>query len=122
MHVTVGGDKLNYPGVTATHCASLTTTKCLFSSTLSTPCFKFLILGIKILKYDTPINRYEYMILPLCSIPDEIIAQYNLLALASHGWVYLKIRKGMPDLTQAGIIANDCLTLHLAKHVYAPIP
>ena len=28
----------------------------------------------------------------------------------------------MPGLKQAGIISNDCLTLHLAKHVYAPIP
>ena len=36
-------------------------------------------------------NRYEYMHLPLHSIPDKIIAQYNPLALASDGWVYLKI-------------------------------
>ena len=27
----------------------------------------------------------------------------------------------MPSLKQAGIIANDCLTLLLAKYEYAPI-
>ena len=43
-------------------------------------------------------DRYEYMRLPLHSIPDKIISQYNLLALASDVWVYLKIRKGMPKL------------------------
>ena len=66
-------------------------------------------------------DRYKYMRLPLHSIPDEIIAQYNLLTLASDGWVYLKIRKGMPGLNQAGIIANYRLILHLAKHRYTPV-
>ena len=41
--------------------------------------------------YNTPMDRYEYMRLPLHSIPDDIIAQYNLRALASDGWVYLEI-------------------------------
>ena len=59
-------------------------------------------------------DNYEYMRLPLHSIPDDIIAQYNLLALALDGWVYLEIRKGMPSLNQAVIIANDHITLHLA--------
>ena len=67
-------------------------------------------------------KRYEYMRLPLHFISDKIIAQYNLLALASDGWVYLEIRKFMPGLKQYGIIANTHLTLHLAKHGYAPIP
>ena len=58
-------------------------------------------------------NHYKYMRLPLHSIPDEIIAQYNLIALASDGWVYLEIRKGMPGLKQARIIANNRLPLHL---------
>ena len=82
VHVTVGGDKLDYPGVTSTYCASLNTNKCLPNITISTPRSKFMVLDIKIFYYNTPMNRYEYMRLPLHSIPDEIIAQYNLLALA----------------------------------------
>ena len=67
-------------------------------------------------------NRYDYMCLPLYSIPDKIIVHFKLLAPASDIWVYLKIRKGMPGLKQAGIISNDRLTLHFAKHRYAPVP
>ena len=67
-------------------------------------------------------DRYDYMSLPLHSIPEEIIAQYNLPALSSDGWVYLEIRKGMPGLKQSGIIANNCLTLHIDKHGYTPVP
>ena len=37
VRVTVGRDHLNFPGVTTTHCASLTTKKCLLNSTISTP-------------------------------------------------------------------------------------
>ena len=35
--VTVGGDRLDFLGATTTHCSSLTTTKCLLNSTISTP-------------------------------------------------------------------------------------
>ena len=62
------------------------------------------------------------MRLPLHSILDEIIVQYNLLALASYGWVYPDIQKDMPGLNQYVIIFNNHLTLHLSKHGYAPIP
>jgi hypothetical protein len=33
-----------------------------------------------------------------------------------------EIRKGMPGLKQAGKIANDRLTKHLAKFGYTPVP
>ena len=67
-------------------------------------------------------DLYEYMRLPLHSIPYKIITQYNLRTLASDVGVYLEIRKGMPVLKQSGIISNDRLTLHLVNHGYAPIP
>ena len=37
FRVTVGGDHLDFPGATTTHCASLTTTIFLLNSTISTP-------------------------------------------------------------------------------------
>ena len=52
---------------------------------------------------------FEYMRMKLHDIPDEIINQYNLLALSTDGWVYMQIEKGMPGLKQAGKIANDRL-------------
>jgi hypothetical protein len=121
VRVTVGGDRLDYPGITTTQCASLTTTKCLLNSTLSTPDAKFMVLDIKNVYYGTPMDRYEYMKLPIALIPDEIIQQYTLLDIAHDGYVYIKIRKGMPGLKQAGRIASDRLTAHLAKSGYAPV-
>ena len=60
--------------------------------------------------------RFEYMKLPFSIIPDEIFAQYNL---KDEGvWVYIKIRQGIPGLKQAGLIANDRLTRHIAKFGY----
>ena len=66
-------------------------------------------------------ERYEYMKISLAILPEEMIAQYNLPQLASNGWVYLEIRKGMPVLKQAGCIANDRLKIHLAKFGYSPV-
>ena len=54
-------------------------------------------------------------------IPEEIIAQYQLRSLASDGWIFMEIRKGMPGLKQAGRIAYYRLWLHLAKFWYAPV-
>ena len=65
VRATVGGDRLNFPVVTTTHCASLTTTKCLLNSTISTPGARFMTLDIKYFYYGTAMARYEYMKLTL---------------------------------------------------------
>jgi hypothetical protein len=120
VRLTVGGDKLDYPGITTTDTASLTTTKCLLNSTVSTPGAKFLVVDVKNFYYETPMERYEYMRIPLALVPLEIVDQYNLNTIAKNGWIYLEIRKGMPGLKQAGKIANDRLKVHLAKYGYTP--
>ena len=38
-------------------------------------------------------SRYEYMKIDLDIVPDEIIRQYNLRALASNGWFIWKYPK-----------------------------
>ena len=76
--VTVGGDRLPYPGPTSTKTASMTTIKILLNSTISTPGARFMTLDLKNFYYFTPMIRYEYMKLPFTIIPNEIIAQYNL--------------------------------------------
>ena len=85
--ITVGGNRLEFPGETTTNCASLTTTKRLLKSTISTPGARFITLEIKNFYYNTPMRRYEYMKISLSILPEEIIAQYNLLQLAFNGWV-----------------------------------
>ena len=71
---------------------------------------------------NNPMDRYEYINLPLDIIPEEIIQQYNLRNLAHKGFVYMKIQKGMYGLPQTGKIANDKIKLHLAKFGYEPSP
>ena len=122
VRVTVGRYRLNFPGATTTHCASLTTTKCLLNSTISTPGTRFMTLDIKDFYYGTAMAQYKYMILALACISDEIIEHYSLRTLISEGWVYLEIRKGMPGLKQAGRISNDRLKAHLAHFGFAPVP
>ena len=70
VRVTVGGDRINFPSATTTHCAGLTTTKCLLNSTISTPGARFMTLEIKYFYYGTTMARYEYMKLALACIPD----------------------------------------------------
>ena len=72
--------------------------------------------------YGTPLDRFEYLRVQLSLIPDEIIAQYKLRSIARDGWVYMEVRKGIPGLKQAGKVANERLTKHLAKYGYAPVP
>ena len=120
--VTMGRDRLDFPGAATTHCVILTTTKFLLNSTISTPCACSMTLDIKYFYYGTVMARYEYMKLALDCIPDEIIEQYSLCTLSSDGWVYLEIRKGMPGIKQAGRITNDRLKLHLAQFDFAPVP
>ena len=55
----------------------------------------------------------------LVHIPDEIIAEYALKSkVHSDGAIYIKIRKGMYGLPQAGMLANKLLKRRLAKHGY----
>ena len=61
------------------------------------------------------------MKISMAILTEEIIAQYNLLQLASNGLVYLEIRKCMPGLKQAGRIENERLKIHLIKFGYSPV-
>ena len=65
VRVTVGGDRLDFPGAAITHCAGLTTKNCFLNSTISTPGARFMTLDIKDFYYGTAMARYEYMKLAL---------------------------------------------------------
>ena len=65
-------------------------------------------------------KEYEYMKLPLPQIPPEIVNLYKLQSIASNGWVYLEIQKGMYGLNQAGILAYQQLVTHLQTFGFTP--
>lgn len=72
---------------------------------------------------NTPMERYEYVRIPIEVIPAISIIEHNLVPLVLNGFVYAECQKGMYGLPQASRIANDCLTAFLAPHHgYAPVP
>lgn len=118
VRLTVGGDQITYPHDVSTKTSSLPTVKILLNSTISTPDARFMSIDIKDFYLNTPMSRYEYMRVPLASIPAAIQEYYKLSSLAHNGNVFVEIRKGMYGLPQAGRLANDALILHLAAHGY----
>jgi hypothetical protein len=113
--LTVGGDQIEYPGDKSTRTAGLTTAKKIVNSVISTLGAKFLVIDIKIFYLNTPLGRFEFMVINLSSLPQETIDKYDLIELAQDGKVYIEIQKGMYGLPQAGIIANKLLQHNLAK-------
>jgi hypothetical protein len=118
--LTVGRDKIEYPGDKSTRTAGLTTAKILINSVISTLGAKFLVIDINIFCLNTPLGRFEYMVINLSSLPQETIDKYDFIELSQDGKVYIEIQKGMYGLPQAGILANELLQRNLAKDGHRP--
>jgi hypothetical protein len=111
--MTVGGNKINYPGDKSTRTAELETTKILFNSVVSTPDAKFCTMDITNFYLNTPLDRPEYLRIPVTLIPEEIMKEYKLEDKIKNGNVMARIDKGMYGLPQAGILANKLLKKRL---------
>eukprot|EP00984_Skeletonema_dohrnii_P002769 scaffold955_cov79-Skeletonema_dohrnii-CCMP3373.AAC.11 len=118
VRITAGGNLLEYPGELTTRTADLTTSKVLWNSVISTEGAKFMGMDVKSFYLCTPMDRYEYMKMPLSIFPEHVKEQYNLEANAKNGFVYLEIRKAIYGLPQGGILANQLLRKRLAPEGY----
>lgn len=118
VRLTAGGNLIDYPGELTTRTADLTTTKMLWNSVISTTDARYLCLDIKNFYLGTPMDRFEYMKMPLDIFPAATVAQYNLSERAYNGFVYLEIRKAIYGLPQAGILANKLLRQRLRPAGY----
>ena len=56
--------------------------------------------------------------MPIDIFPPATIEQYNLNEHAKNGFIYLKIRKAIYGLPQAGILANKLLRQRLRPQGY----
>jgi hypothetical protein len=81
----------------------------LFNSIISTPGEISMAIDIKNFYLNTPLERYEYMVVLMASLRQEIINEYGLDELAVDSKVYIEIQKGVYSLPQAGILANELL-------------
>ena len=77
IRFTVDGDRLDYPGPTATETAEIQTSNLLFNSTISTKGGRFMCIDLKGFYLGTPMNRYEYMRIKMSDIPQDIVDQYG---------------------------------------------
>jgi len=83
---------------------------------------KFMGIDISNVYLGTPMDRYEYIKMPLALFPDHIIKQYNLGEKAKNGSVYLELRKAIYGLPQAGCLANKLLKERLEPHGHREVP
>jgi hypothetical protein len=79
-----------------------------------------MVIDIKNYYLNTPLGRFEYMVINLALLPQETIEKYDLKELEQDEKVYIEIQKGMYGLPQAGILANELLQRNLAKDGYRP--
>ena len=79
-------------------------------------------LDIKNFYLCAPLERYEYMRMPLDIFPEHIVEQYDLKTVAYHKYIYLEIRRSINGLPQAGALANAYLSKKLAPAGYYEVP
>jgi hypothetical protein len=120
--LTVGGNQIEYPVDKSTRTSGLTTANILINSIISKPNAKFLVIDINIFYLNTPLGRFEYMVINLASLHEETIEKYDLNKLAQDEKVYIEIQKGMYGLPQAGILTNELLQRDLVQDGYRPTP
>jgi hypothetical protein len=82
-------------------------------------------MGIDIKNYylGTPMKYYQYIRILAKLIPQEVWDDPRYAPhIEAEGFVYLKIRRGMYGLKEAGILAFEQLVTNLAPHGYKPAP
>jgi hypothetical protein len=80
--LTVRGDQIECPGDKSTRAAGLTKAKILINSVISTQGAKFLVIDINNFYLNTPLGRFEYMVINFTSLLQETIEKYDLNKLA----------------------------------------
>ncbi len=106
IRITVGGNLINYDGYASVCTADLNTAKLHWNSVIKTENARYMCLDIKKFYLTTALEYFKYMKIPLALFPVWTIEQYNLHNLALDGWVYIKMRRAVWGLPQAGILAN----------------
>ena len=95
--------------------------KVLFNSVISTPGSQFICAYIKYYFIRSTLERFEYIIIPIFWIPQEILTQYNLYSfLEPGGYVYCEITKGIYGFKKTPRLAFENLVKLLELHGYFP--
>jgi hypothetical protein len=94
--LTVGGDRVNYPGDCGMPTAGMVMVKLHLNSIISTKGARYCTIDLKDFYLVTPMERPEFMRMKIKDLPPDIIDLYKLNDKAtSNGFIYIKIQKGM---------------------------
>ena len=120
---TFGGNKKSgYKGVTSSYQANMVTTKLLLNKAISdvkSKCFTMDITDMY-LQSKLPPDQYEYMVMDISDIPEEIIQCYNLRTFIRPGTtkIYNEVIGALYGMKQSGYIANKELVTYLESNGY----
>jgi hypothetical protein len=114
IQITAGGNSINYNGDASVCTVDLDTAKLHWNSVVSTANARYMCLNIKKFDLTAALEYFEYMKISLAMLPAWTIEQYNLNKMALDSWVYIKMRRAVWGLLQAGILANKRLRRKLA--------
>ena len=120
--MTVGGDRLDYEDDSSFPVVAILDTKIMLNSIIP-DAHKgtfFCTADIKNFYLNNPMKKYRYIKIPLKLITPEIIHEYNIQDIVSHGFAYVEIRKVMYGLKEAGVIDFNCLVKKKQPFVYHP--
>ena len=122
VRITAGGHLIACPDELTTRTADLTCSKILWNSVLGTGDAKHAVPDIANFYLGTPLDRYEYMKMPIDFPPPHIKQQYDLESKVYKRYVWLETRKTIYGLPQAGILANKQQREKLEPHGYYKVP
>ncbi len=93
--------------------------KMLFNGVISTKDARFMTMDISNFYLMTPLHCAEFIQIKLSDIPDEVINEYKLRdKTTKNGSIYIRAKRGMYGLPQAGLLATKLLKKGLNKHGY----
>ena len=95
VRITAGGNLINYPYELTTRTTDLTTSKIMWNSVISTPGVRYACADVKNFYLCTPLDRYEYMRIPVSVVPPEFMDLYNVHDKVKGGYIYMEIQMGM---------------------------
>ena len=124
---TYGGNRTSsYNGITASYQAAMSTVKLLLNKNISIDDSRWMTMDVTdmYLHSRLPDDQYEYMVLSLDEIPQEIIDTYNITDFVSPGdtKVYVEVTGALYGMKQAGYLANKDIVEHLANNGYTQLP
>ena len=91
VRLTVGRNLIVYPRELTINKADLITIKILINSVISTRLAKFMTIDIKNMYLHTPLDRFEYIPIPVHLVSQEFIDAYNLQNKIHKGFLYVEI-------------------------------